>query len=49
MKISKSIRHSIVRGFVKEVHVFSEKPNTNKMLLMKMKDEGKTINGVDYD
>lgn len=31
------------------VNVYSEKPNTNKMLLMKMRDEGRTINGVDYE
>ena len=31
------------------VHFYTEKPNNNPYLLMKMRNEGKNINGVDYE
>jgi hypothetical protein len=31
------------------VHFHTEKPNNNPYLLMKLRNEGKTVNGVDYD
>jgi hypothetical protein len=31
------------------VHFHTEKPNNNPYLLMKMRNEGRSINGVDYD
>jgi hypothetical protein len=31
------------------VHFHTEKPNNNPYLLMKLRNEGKTLNGVDYD
>lgn len=29
--------------------IITEKPTQNKMLLMKLRDQGVTLNGVDYD
>lgn len=31
------------------VHFHTEKPNNNPYLLMKLREEGRTVNGVDYD
>lgn len=31
------------------INFYTEKPNNNPYLLMKMRGEGKTINGVDYE
>ena len=31
------------------VHFYTEKPSNNPYLLMKMRNEGKNINGVDYE
>lgn len=31
------------------MHFYTEKPNNNPYLLMKMREQGRTINGVDYE
>lgn len=49
MKISKLIFHNIVFFTSNIVTIITEKPTQNKMLLMKLRDKGTIINGVDYD